>query len=377
MARVKGTYTRDYNNEVVVRKPIDARSLVPTYADLITKDNWVKSGTTQVIAFNGLVVSVADTTDTTKNGVYYLFDPASTGLKAPDVTNKENWHKLSEGTDAATLVDFVTKDNLVAALDPYAKTANVVAIGEFEAFKTANDTAILEVATEVSKKADKEDLAVFYKISDADAKFAVAAEVTASLNAKADKDNTYTKSEVNEIQASLITQVNAKADAATTYTKEEVNALLDSIEGRSSESADSVARALEAYKSENDAAVLSLETRVGTAKAGEVAATGLFAKVDSVADEVAQIIKNTDENIAKLNDITSAVQELEEAIQAIPVLEVATSENLGGIKSGSGDNVVSVNDEGIAAVSTVNVNSLSQDAGDILILNGGSTSENT
>jgi hypothetical protein len=34
-------------------------------------------------------------TDTTKNGIYFLHDPAVTGIfGVPDVTNEANWHKL-------------------------------------------------------------------------------------------------------------------------------------------------------------------------------------------------------------------------------------------------------------------------------------------
>lgn len=100
MARVPGAVAATSNYEVQVRKPLDARALVPTYNDLLIKDNWVKTGTTQVIAYNGMVVSVADTTDTSKNGIYFLFDPnCTTALKSPDVTNESNWFKIGENSD--------------------------------------------------------------------------------------------------------------------------------------------------------------------------------------------------------------------------------------------------------------------------------------
>jgi hypothetical protein len=95
-------------------------------------------------------------------------------------------------------------------------------------------------------------------------------------------------------------------------------------------------------------------------------------QVGALADDVAKLINDTDTNSAKLNGIsTTVIQAIEDAINAIPVLEVATSEQLGGIKSSSGDNVVSVNEDGTASVNTVSVNSLVQNEGDILVLNGG------
>jgi hypothetical protein len=45
--------------------------------------------------------------DTSKNGVYFLFDPAVTSaLKTPDVANDANWHKLIELSDIA---DFTSR----------------------------------------------------------------------------------------------------------------------------------------------------------------------------------------------------------------------------------------------------------------------------
>jgi hypothetical protein len=379
MGRNRGAVNVTTNYEVQVKKPFDARTVVPTYADLLLVDNWYKKGTTSIIAYNGLPVSVVDTSDTSKNGLYILFDPAcTTSLKSPDVTKEENWHKLAEDAD---LADYVDTETLTAVLAPYAKASEVVASSDFNNFKVSSEAAILAASTEIAKKVDIATLDSYYKISDADAKFVSNATFTAGLNNKADKETTYTKSEVNDIQADLLTKVNAKADAATTYTKTEINDLIAALEGGSSESADSVARDLAAYISENDAAVLSLENRVGTAKAGEVPATGLFARlentqtqVDNIADDVAKLLTDTDSNSAKLNGIsTTVIQAIEDAINAIPDLEVATSEQLGGIKSGSGDNTVSVDNDGIASVKTINVNTLSQSEGDTLILSGGSS----
>lgn len=67
---------------------------------------------------------------------------------------------------------------------------------------------------------------------------------------------------------------------ASTYSKAELNAMLDEIEGGSTESAASVARQLDEYKTSNNQRVADLETKVGKDVNGEEPATGLFLEVD-------------------------------------------------------------------------------------------------
>ena len=345
----------------------------------------VANNTAAIAAITAMSTKIVDTVpsvEEAKPGVIYLVaDEKASGSYIEYILVDDGDVKVVEpiGSTAIDLTGYVTTNILAAELVPYAKASEVIAISTFEEFKKSNDSDILAVATEVAKKADIVDLESYYKIQDADAKFISAEDLATQLNSKADKDTTYTKTEVNDIQAALVAQVNAKADAATTYTKAEVNALLKDLEGGSSETADSVARDLAAYISENNAAVLSLENKVGTAKAGEIPATGLFARIDNtqaqvneVADIISEISVTVESTNAKLNGIsTTVVQAIEDAIQAIPPLAAATAETLGGIKSGSGDNVVSVDSDGEASVKSVNVNTLSQDEGDVLILNGG------
>lgn len=89
MARVIGSTNMNINYEVTVKKPLDARSLVKTYEDLTLESNWLKEG--KSIAYNGMLVAVANTSDTSKNGLYFLFDiNCTTNLKSPDVTNEAN-----------------------------------------------------------------------------------------------------------------------------------------------------------------------------------------------------------------------------------------------------------------------------------------------
>lgn len=105
MARVPGTFIKDTNYEVNIRKPLDARTVVREYADLLLLSNW-QSTTGKGITYNGLIVAVVNTTDTTRNGLYMLFDPACTSaLKTPDVTKAEHWIKIGETADISNFAE--------------------------------------------------------------------------------------------------------------------------------------------------------------------------------------------------------------------------------------------------------------------------------
>ena len=84
--------------------PLDSKALVKTFAELIDRNTWIVNGAST--AYNGMIVSVwLNKEDSTKNGIYYLFDPAcTTTIKNPDVTNEENWIKLGGVEDTSELV---------------------------------------------------------------------------------------------------------------------------------------------------------------------------------------------------------------------------------------------------------------------------------
>lgn len=104
MARVKGGVVVSTNYEVTSKKPMDARMLVPTYEDLLNKENWITSKGS-ACCFNGMFVAVANTSDTSKNGLYMLVDTAST--RNPDVTVETNWIKIGETSDISEFVSRV------------------------------------------------------------------------------------------------------------------------------------------------------------------------------------------------------------------------------------------------------------------------------
>ena len=97
------------------RGPFDAKALVKTYAELLSKETW-SSENNKITAYNGMVVAVwLNQEDPSKNGVYYLYDNSVTStFKAPDVTNATNWHKVAMLDDltALTLKTEVTADKL-------------------------------------------------------------------------------------------------------------------------------------------------------------------------------------------------------------------------------------------------------------------------
>lgn len=100
------------------RGPLDSKSLVKTYAELFNINTWTKEDT--LIAYNGMIVAVwLNKADTTKNGIYFLFDAAvTTALKKPDVTNEANWHKLASLEDLSGLTDqLATIQSSLAAFD--------------------------------------------------------------------------------------------------------------------------------------------------------------------------------------------------------------------------------------------------------------------
>ena len=88
------------------RGPFDAKALVKTYAELTSLSTWTLDN--KLVAYNGMITSVwLNKEDTTKNGIYFLFDPKVVkALDKPDVTDESNWHKLA---DLSALTDISTR----------------------------------------------------------------------------------------------------------------------------------------------------------------------------------------------------------------------------------------------------------------------------
>ena len=158
MSRTFGAQNVTTNYEVQVRRPFDARMLVSSYDALLTKDNWVKAGTTQGVAYNGMLVAVANTTDVSKNGLYFLFDANCTSaLKSPDVTNADNWIKIGETSDISDFAARVTTieselDSIKDRLDALeAEGSDIETYGYRSGFPATGEANKLYVAADEQK----------------------------------------------------------------------------------------------------------------------------------------------------------------------------------------------------------------------------------
>ena len=86
--------------------PLDAKSLVDYYADLLSADKWTEEG--KLVAYNGMIVSVWRDTDT-NNGIYFLHDKTVTKpIHKPNVADPANWHKLGGINDLPGLTEQIT-----------------------------------------------------------------------------------------------------------------------------------------------------------------------------------------------------------------------------------------------------------------------------
>ena len=87
--------------------PLDSKSLVKTYNDLISPSTWTVDG--NIVAYNGMIVAVwLDKTTPENNGIYYLFDSSITSTRqSPDVTSGDNWHKLSGDVDLSGIQEVI------------------------------------------------------------------------------------------------------------------------------------------------------------------------------------------------------------------------------------------------------------------------------
>jgi len=129
--------------------PLDAKSLVKTYAELLDTATWTVAvdGTDTFVAYNSMIVGVwLNKEDTSKNGIYFLFDPAVTSaLKKPDVTNEANWHRL-DNTDLASSLSAI--DERLAALE---EDSDVLTYGYRSGFPTEGEVNKLYVAADEKK----------------------------------------------------------------------------------------------------------------------------------------------------------------------------------------------------------------------------------
>lgn len=335
----------------------------------------VVEGTAQMTETNVLYLVKDDTvTGVDQYNEYILIDgtPTLIGSTSTDLTG------YAKTADQKVITDALSgRIDTLEAIDhsAYALKTETVA-------KTEYNTKIGEIETALGEKLVAADLADYAKTADVNS--TIDTKISTAIGTKPTKgeDGNYTGA------SGIYTDI---------YIKDEVTKLIADITG--GESAADVLASLNAYKTTNDARVKAVEDQLPTfAKADEVytkeqvdgkittindTVGGINTRLETAETKLGTIEDNAQENV--IEKIIYGTQELTPVGKTVTItpkeLAVATAEILGGVKS-----VVRTNDEGavvaaqntievaatgIMTVNSLNVNRLVQDAGDVLILNGG------
>lgn len=334
---------------------------------------------------------VEGTAQMTENNVLYLVkDDTVTGV------DQYNEYILIDGTP--TLIGSTSTD-----LTGYAKTAdqkvitdalsgridtleaidhNAYALKTETVAKTDYDTKIGEIETALSEKLVAADLADYAKTADVNSTIDTKISTVIGTKPTRGEDGNYTGA------TGIYTDI---------YIKDEVTKLIADITG--GESAADVLASLNSYKTTNDARVKAVEDQLPTFAKADLVYTkedidgkittindtvgGINTRLETAETKLGTIEDNAQENV--IEKIIYGTQELTPVGKTVTItpkeLAVATADILGGVKS-----VVRTNDEGavvaaqntievaatgVMTVNSLNVNRLVQDAGDVLILNGG------
>ena len=334
---------------------------------------------------------VEGTGQMTENNVLYLVkDDTVTGV------DQYNEYILIDGTP--TLIGSTSTD-----LTGYAKTAdqkvitdalsgridtleaidhNAYALKTETVAKTDYDTKIGEIETELGKKLVAADLADYAKTADVNSTIDTKISTAIGTKPTRGEDGNYTGA------TGIYTDI---------YIKDEVTKLIADVTG--GQSAAEVLASLNAYKTTNDARVQAVEDQLSTFAKADLVYTkedidgkitiindtvgGINTRLETAETKLGTIEDNAQENV--IEKIIYGTQELTPVGKTVTItpkeLAVATADILGGVKS-----VVRTNDEGavvaaqntievaatgVMTVNSLNVNRLVQDAGDVLILNGG------
>lgn len=334
---------------------------------------------------------VEGTAQMTKNNVLYLVkDDTVTGV------DQYNEYILIDGTP--TLIGSTSTD-----LTGYAKTAdqkvitddlseridtleaidhNTYALKTETVAKTDYNTKIGEIETALGEKLVAADLVDYAKTADVNSTIDTKISTAIGTKPTRGEDGNYTGA------TGIYTDI---------YIKDEVTKLIADATG--GQSAADVLASLNSYKTTNDARVKAVEDQLPTFAKADLVYTkeNIDGKITTINDTVGGINTRLETAETKLGTIEDRAQEnvIEKIIygtqELTPVgktvtitpkeLAVATADILGGVKS-----VVRTNDEGavvaaqntievaatgVMTVNSLNVNRLVQDAGDVLILNGG------
>lgn len=321
---------------------------------------------------NNVLYLVKDATVTgdDKYNEYILIDgiPTLIGSTSTDLTGyatTEITNALSGRIDTLEAIDHTT----------YALKTETVA-------KTDYDTKIGEIEATLGTKLVAADLADYAKTADVNSTIDTKISTAIGTKPTQGEDGNYTGA------TGIYTDI---------YIKGEVTKLITDATG--GQSAADVLTSLNTYKTANDARVQAVEDQLLTFAKADLVYTkeeidtkittindtvgGIDARLETAETKLGTIQNNAQENV--IEKIIYGTQELTPVDKTVTItpkeLAVATADVLGGVKS-----VVRTNDEGtvvaaqntievaatgIMTVNSLNVNRLVQDAGDVLILNGG------
>jgi hypothetical protein len=133
--------------------PLDAKSLVKTYAELLSESTWTLDG--KNVAYNGMITAVGlNKDDPSKNGIYFLHDATVTSaIKPPEVTNPANWHKLADLSELTALVTRLSaiETDFEARLTALEEDSDVITYGYRLGFPTVGESNKLYVAADEGK----------------------------------------------------------------------------------------------------------------------------------------------------------------------------------------------------------------------------------
>lgn len=335
----------------------------------------VVEGTAQMTETNVLYLVKDDTvTGVDQYNEYILIDgtPTLIGSTSTDLTG------YAKTADQKVITDALSgRIDTLEAIDhsAYALKTETVA-------KTEYNTKIGEIETALGEKLVAADLADYAKTADVNS--TIDTKISTAIGTKPTKgeDGNYTGA------SGIYTDI---------YIKDEVTKLIADITG--GESAADVLASLNTYKTTNDARVQAVEDQLPTFAKADLVYTkedidgkittindtvgGINTRLETAETKLGTIEDNAQENV--IEKIIYGTQELTPVGKTVTItpkeLAVATAEILGGVKS-----VVRTNDEGavvaaqntievaatgVMTVNSLNVNRLVQDAGDVLILNGG------
>lgn len=138
------TFSDQY--KYIGRGPLDAKSIVKTYAELTSEATWKHEG--QLIAYNGMIVAVwLNKADTSKNGIYFLYDSkVTTALGKPNVTNEANWHKLADASAISEVVSSIESNTQAIAAEEAARIASIAGIYNFNTDGSVTGVLAEEIA---------------------------------------------------------------------------------------------------------------------------------------------------------------------------------------------------------------------------------------